>query len=188
MSRIGVDLDDVVCSYVPALLQFINTQHGTEYTVADVKQWNIHECIEREEQFVKAAMDHFMYSGGFSNLQPIPGAIETINRLKNNGHQIYFITSRSSKATHDTYEWMDAHGLGIENIFFDRDKAWVAKRLGLDMFVDDNLSNLDAISERGIETICFDHPWNRTFGRRAHMRYHKWEDIYNHIEDTTWRQ
>ena len=48
--------------------------------------------------------------------QPFPDALETINKLYDEGHQICFITSRTEDLKEITAEWLNRHGFKYHSI------------------------------------------------------------------------
>jgi uncharacterized HAD superfamily protein len=110
----------------------------------------------------------------------VPGSVPTITRLAEEGHEIFFISARGSKAIDSAYKWFYAHSLPLRNMYFNREKAWLVDKLGIDVFVDDGVHNLEAIAERNphVETILFSRPWNETaVTRYAHHRAKDWVQV-----------
>jgi capsule biosynthesis phosphatase len=78
----------------------------------------------------------------YEDLKPIPGAVEKIKKLRENGHYIIIYTSRRMK-THGgnigkvlcdigliTLEWLRRYGIEYDEIYFG--KPWA------DVYIDDN--------------------------------------------------
>jgi capsule biosynthesis phosphatase len=78
----------------------------------------------------------------YQDLKPIPGAVEKIKKLRENGHYIIIYTSRRMK-THGgnigkvlcdigliTLEWLSRYGIEYDEIYFG--KPWA------DVYIDDN--------------------------------------------------
>lgn len=79
---------------------------------------------------------------GYENLKPIKGAIDKINKLKEDGHYIIIYTARRMK-THKsnrgkiladvgkiTLDWLEKHKVPYDEIYFG--KPWA------DIYIDDN--------------------------------------------------
>ena len=92
----------------------------------------------------------------YSELEPVDGAIDKINKIRNNGHYIILYTARRMK-THQsntgkiikdigkiTLEWLDKYGIEYDEIYFG--KPWA------NVYLDDNalrFSSWDDISGDG---------------------------------------
>lgn len=78
----------------------------------------------------------------YADVEPIPGAVERINALKNSGHHIIIFTARHMKTCHGnqslvlsrigkvTLDWLDQHDVPYDEIMFG--KPWA------DCYIDDN--------------------------------------------------
>lgn len=181
--KIGLDIDDCIADYVGTFIAFVNRVHGTQYTLEDITDYSLAESLKHPEERIGSAMNHFLHAGELRELPEIKGAVHAVHTLYAEGHKLYFVTSRSSRATHDTYRWFAQRNLPVERIYFDKDKAWHAVHHGIDLFVDDNLKNLDKIADANpkTRTIVFDRPWNRVPLNRAHGRAQGWEQVLDYI-------
>lgn len=83
----------------------------------------------------------------YSDVEPIPGAIETVQRLKAEGHYIIIMTARNM-VTHNNnigkiianqcpivVEWLDRHGIPYDELHFGKPVA--------DFYVDDKAVKLE---------------------------------------------
>jgi len=125
----------------------------------------------------------------YEKARPIASAIETIQKWKNKGHQLWFITARPKTLREITSDWFNQHGLSwaIEQIIYMDDfsidralyKNEVAKRLGLEVLIDDHAETLktaDAITLR--IKIGLKYPWNQNedIGQNS-ILVASWEEI-----------
>ena len=78
---------------------------------------------------------------------PVPGAIACINKLHDDGHSIFVISSRSRRSARIADAWCrhkqlplaeDVIGVGMDRM----DKSEAARKYGLDVFVDNDLEKL----------------------------------------------
>jgi len=92
----------------------------------------------------------------YEELKPLPGAVEKIRKLKENGHYIIIYTSRRMK-THNgnlgkvvadigliTLEWLKKYNIPYDELYFG--KPWA------DVYIDDNsfrFTSWDAIDDEG---------------------------------------
>lgn len=186
--RIGVDIDDVVADYIAALVDHYNHVYGTEYRYSDIKYWNLYETLVELEnpETMKVFIDSFVYHPMFENIPQVEDAWEAIKYLQLQGHDIFFITSRTSKSIDRTYKWLFANGFPIERVFFNKDKGWLAKRLKLDFHIDDGPHNLMSVHEGSPDTclVLFNRPWNEGVDVPVlHDRVNGWKQVLEIIDD-----
>ena len=187
--KIAIDIDDCIAEYVEGLTQFYNKIHDEKVSINDIKAWDLKTAFEKTStpESIKALMDLFIHSEYLREAQEVPGAVPTIQKLIEEGHELYFISARGSRAIDSAYKWFYAHNLPLKNIYFNRDKAWLVDKLGIDVMVDDGVHNLDAIVAacgKRCSTIIYDRPWNRTAETRyAHYRAADWKQIKKIIEE-----
>jgi capsule biosynthesis phosphatase len=109
-------------------------------------------CIDLDGVICKLKGKH----EGYANLQPIPGAVEKIIKLKEEGHYIIIYTARRMK-THSanvgrtiadigktTMDWLADHKIPYDELFFG--KPWA------DVYIDDNalrFTSWSKISDNG---------------------------------------
>ena len=68
----------------------------------------------------------------------------------------------------------------IDKIITNRmDKGQVCIEENIDIFIDDNISNCEKVSENGIEVLLFDAPFNRNCMK--FKRVYDWKEVYNII-------
>ena len=93
-----------------------------------------------------------------NNAKPRSGAVETIKRLRRDGHKIYIVTARDSEFHDDPYElsknWLDGNNIEYDKLIVNaREKAPICKAENIDLFIDDQLFNCMQIAKEGIKTI-----------------------------------
>lgn len=93
----------------------------------------------------------------FRDLDIVPGALETLNRLSHN-HQIVIITTKPPWATHDTFSWIGESELPTREVHI-TGRKWT---VDCDIYLDDGPHNLEALVDRRPDrTVCrFIQPWN----------------------------
>jgi hypothetical protein len=77
----------------------------------------------------------------------IEGAVETLLKLKQAGHRIFFISKCGSSFAEHTTQWLNLHGLGhdvVPIVFCENyaDKVVFALKLGVQIMIDDKLTVL----------------------------------------------
>ena len=102
----------------------------------------------------------------FDNVEVKENAKEVIDELKDNGHEIYIITARTTdfiseglSAKEMTFDWLKKHKIFVDDIItgvYGKSKAEVCKRLNIDLMVDDDPHNYQEITKEGIKCLLFD--------------------------------
>lgn len=98
---IGVDVDDVCADLLTAWLARYNRTWNDSLTVDQVTEWNI-------TKFVKCGARIFdlLDPSVYEEVKPLPGALETVNRLRAIG-RVVFITTGNGDAK---LAWLLRHG------------------------------------------------------------------------------
>lgn len=160
--RLGFDLDGVCYNFDEALKLYLIEEHeyleetlptgGSSWSLAPA--WGI-----TEEQF-EAYCDQGVDAGFlFLHGDPYPNSVEIINKLRDLGHTIHFITSREfgTRSAHNTMDWLHKYGFPYDSMHFVHDK-WM---VDVDVLVDDYERNWRECTERGQRVLLMDRPWNR---------------------------
>lgn len=86
-------------------------------------------------------------------MKPVSGVVETLRALLEQGHEIYVITSRTGEHLEVAQQWwmQVSNNLPVEFVGTGRgqSKGPMVKRLGLDLFIDDDPGKLIEISREG---------------------------------------
>lgn len=114
--RILVDMDDTLLHLSPAWEEWIQKNGDPTFTWDQVKSWNVHEWTEIKHK----AYDFLTIPGIFLDLKAQDDAINTVNKLRAQGHTIHFCTSdpensptevgaSMSNAKIEKIEWLKHH-------------------------------------------------------------------------------
>lgn len=92
---------------------------------------------------IDGTLCHFRADGqGYSDVEPLPGAVERMRSLKAAGHELVLLTARHMKTCGGNVgmvvqreglvllEWLDRHGIPYDEIWFGKPHA--------DVYIDDN--------------------------------------------------
>ena len=187
---IGFDLDNVLLNFSEALHAHHNATYGTKYERKHVtsielsKIWNctIEEALRRISDFYLSS-EHW-------NATPVDGAVENIKKLKQY-HNLHVITAKPEKLKGKTLEWLDKHfprmfdGIHFTNQYhgngLKRTKGKVCKELGIELFVDDCLENVNDVVSSGIPALLFDAPWNQGEVKPPITRVYSWDEIVDFL-------
>lgn len=175
--RVGFDVDGVLYNWHASLRQFL----GFDVERApDPTQWHFHDQWGiTQEELGRAAVEGVDAGVVLTWGDPLPGAKETLDRVRALGHSIHIVTDRSAgspgNAQAATMKWLHVHNLPYDTITFARDKTIV----NVDMFIDDKLENYDAMVRAGTPVYLLDQPWNQdpVIGRRRLSSLEQYGDV-----------
>ncbi len=199
MSRIGIDLDDViaVCA-VPYLRKFAE-EFGVELPDEREIGWHLLQQLDVTPE----QRDRFrikLYEGTFfSELDVYEDCPAVLEQLVSAGHELFFVTARAERRRMITETWLREKGLldyakavhlkptGDFRPDYPRDrydaegsaqyKTRLANELRLDLFCEDDVIISKTLAEAGIRVLLFDQPWNRDVEHPLITRVLGWSNV-----------
>lgn len=184
--RIGIDIDDTITDLQDDLfteaLKYDKTLRDSgviypeRHYIGQRFDWN----EEEKEYYLGDIRWKVMNSAKIRE-----GAIETLNILKREGHEIIFITARSdryNKNPYDsTYNWLIDNNIPFDKLIVSAlDKGLTCEEENIDIFIDDQEKNCLLVKNRGIKTIYFD-ILHKEVNNDFIVAY-SWHDILNKIK------
>jgi 5'(3')-deoxyribonucleotidase len=170
---IAVDMDEVLVDTYNRWLEIYNNIWDDDLTKDKITSWAAHD-------FVKPECGEKMYDilnipGFFSDLDPLPGAIEGVKELMARGHEIVICTATpkaSSMGYHEKRLWIEKHipGFDTKNFISTHRKDLVST----DILIDDGIHNIRDF--QGI-AICIERPWNVMYKHEADAWARNWDDV-----------
>ena len=188
--KIGIDIDNVLSNFNEVLLN--------DYLEHD-KTLNNTGIIQKDEYIRKMfdwdiSYEQDYYKNNIERLAslftPIKDASRYVNKLKEDGHEVYIISGRDNGEYSDplnmTINWLKKYNISYDkliltNAYKHQEKADICKELGIDIMIDDSINVCTKCSDNNIECILFETPYNKKENR--FNRLGSWEEIYNYITD-----
>jgi 5'-nucleotidase len=133
------DLDSTLSRFNEKWCRAINEHFGKSFTPDDFTDWEVAKCLGLPEKECAALFD----APGFCrDIEPVPGAIEALARLHDEGHDIHIVTSSTANMIPDKLAWIGRHlpWLPKRNVWFGHRK----EMLFGDVFIDDGGHNVEA--------------------------------------------
>lgn len=168
--KFGFDIDDTLINLREHAFHIYNKKLNQSLPIEafhKLERVEIHEPFgltdEQGSQMWNSTLEEIYYT----TCPPFPDAIELLQELEQNGHEIYYITSRPKEHGERTMEWLRALGFPIkENQFFygmqDHEKVHIIKELALDYYFDDKPDVLNTLLEESATKVFVkDQPYNR---------------------------
>lgn len=177
---IAVDIDNVLNNLTEKVLELYNADSGDCIALPDITCYSIESFIKPD--YVSHIGDYFSCAAVLA--KPQPGAVEYIQKLRDDGHDIYYVTSTTYSVMPTKIEWLQRNfGLISARRVVRLHDKYLFK---CDIMVDDYLSNL---SGDGYRKILLDYPWNQVAPEFDEMfgieRAQNWEEIYRFIKEGT---
>jgi uncharacterized HAD superfamily protein len=159
--NIGIDLDDVVyntSAEVEKEIEKANNPRLFEFRV-QLMRGALSEMPSDVAQFLKDTIISYT-----SNAKPIKNALDTLKKLRDDGHVITIITARSDAirdgVVSTTLDSLKKYGIDkgklYDKIIFEgANKGDVCEKEKIDLFVDDSPINCIHVRERGINVLAF---------------------------------
>ena len=190
--KIAIDVDEILANLVDSVITFHNETYNTSLTRDTFRSYQFHENWGGTQLEAIEKMHEFFQTPYFPNVQPMPGAVEAIKKLKED-HQLYVVTSRQAVITKETHEWVEKHFPKMfESIYLTnswgltgpkRTKKDVCQEIGAQIFIDDSLDYALECAELEIPVLMLDYPWNQAELPRCITRVFSWEEIVEEVSE-----
>lgn len=154
--RIGIDIDDTVAQTYEVLKKELLKQN---YDLS------CYPNMYRKDPLVK---ELYLKKGSeISSLLPLKrNARRVINKLKDEGNEIYFITARGkefySDAYETTYNWLIKKRIKFDKLIVGADdKAKTCVEYNINIFIDDAVKHVLKVKEQDIRGIVYTSRYNK---------------------------
>lgn len=174
-----IDIDGTVADLGTEWLGKYNLDYNDTLTNDDILNWNTHTFVKPE--CGTKIYDYLSLPDLYDNVKPIPGALEVIGQLRQEGHRIIYVTSGLYPAK---IEWLFKRGFmpdgyigwaSSPDFVIAHDKSLIRG----DLLVDDKPENVYDFNPD--TSILFDQPWNREAQYLTRAR--GWSDVYSIISE-----
>jgi len=188
--KIGVDMDEVVASFIPKFIEFYNLQNRSDIKFEDWTSYNFWEVIGGTREEAIKLVDDFWNSKMFDEIDLVEGAKESLEKLSER-NKLIIVTSRPLRFAEKTERFFQKHFPKINfDLFYSDDfhkqhsigKAGICVREGIEVFVEDNLDYAIACYNEGIKVFLLDKPWNQG-NCNGVLRVGGWYGVLNKIKE-----
>ena len=102
--KIGVDIDNVIYDTAKAVLDIHYENTGEKLNLSDITDYYIEKFVSSKyrEDFYKIFLDKRVWK----NVKLLPNCVETIRKLHQMGHQIWFVTSTEPANVNGKYKFL----------------------------------------------------------------------------------
>ena len=191
---IGIDIDDTTVVTVESMVKY-GDKYDTEVLNREAKKDNLGRIKDRyymnalygwteEEKF---AFFDMYYKNVLEECYPLPNASEIINRLKQEGNEIIFITARLTNIKNCETENITKETFRKYNIPYDKlimnvdDKLKFCKENDVEIFIEDSYETCKNLQENGIKAYLMTTKMNRNIVDEKIERVSSWNEVYEKI-------
>ncbi len=172
-----IDADDVLENLSQEWVRYLNEKFGTHTTYDDVREWDMSKAfptLQRERVYEAGYCEELYY-----RLKPLPGAVEYVEQLINDGHRVYIVTNTPYQVVKVKMEeviFKFFPYLTWDDVILTSRKQMIKG----DILVDDGVHNLE---DGDYVKILVSTPYNATYDAEANgmFRVHSWTEIYQKI-------
>lgn len=186
---VGLDVDGVILDYVSAIMKFAaKNDVRIGCTVPEMNSWSM-QCAfpDLTSDEIWGIIEEFNSSPDFGCIEPIEGAIETIDAIHKEFPGVSLVAVTSAGESDVTRQLRIQN---LKDIPFDEINViplGVSKYDHLiklprgSAFVDDLMKNIRTSEDAQLTGVLFRQPYNE---EDDHDRVaHKWEDVHNHLRE-----
>ena len=192
--RIGIDIDGVLTDVERWQFDYGSKFYYERYQkeIVDFEGYDTNQIFNVDDKLDEEFWREYFKEYSL-NVEARKFANEVIDKLKQEGHQIYIITARGSFLSHSAdvmsieenqqivLNWLKNNHINYDKIIFSpEDKLDICKENNIDLMIEDKVDNINKISKI-IPVICFHAGYNKDCKNSNIIRCYSWYDIYSKI-------
>lgn len=194
--KIGIDIDDTTFLTVKSMLKYADI---FEEEISGVPTNRDSFGMIKNRYYLKALygwdektkFDFFdkYYKNVLEECTMLPNADKTIQKLKEEGDAIHFITARLMNIKNCDTEAITRKSLEDFNIPYDSlnlhisDKLTFFKEHGIDLCIEDSYETCRELTDNGINSILMTTKMNADIEDKEIVRVNNWNEIYEEIKE-----
>lgn len=193
--RIGIDIDDTTFLTVKSMLKYadifeeeISGEPINRDSFGLIKNRYYLKALYGWDEKTKFAFFNKYYKNVLEECTMLPNADKTIQKLKEEGDTIYFITARLMNIKNCDTEKITRKSLDNFNIPYDSlnlhiiDKLTFCKKNDIDLLIEDSYETCKELVDNGIKSILMTTKMNVDIETKEIIRVNNWDEIYEEIE------
>lgn len=163
--RIGIDVDETLTDTALSFDEVIKN-NNVNFTKKYWDNWSKEEAEYILSNFCEEIIDGAKLK---------EGAKEVVQKLKKEGHELFIITARSNHYSKNieaiTHTLMKENNLEFDGYYFNQNKkSNLAKKLKIDLMIDDNINVYNNMKRENIDCILFGN------------KIKTWDEVLKYIE------
>lgn len=184
--KIGIDIDDTVMNtfdVIEEAARYFDKYFLENKGYQDITKYDFHERFYWTSEEKKAFFNYFRKNKLYLKAKPKGDALYYLEKLYNEGYEIYFLTRRKKDEKLDilsiTKNDLISKGFKFTDCYIGLSKKGEAcKNLEIDVFIDDAVIQIEDVNNYGIKTILVDNWYNKEY---KGLRAKNFQEIYNII-------
>ena len=181
--KFGFDIDDTLINLREHAFHIYNKKLQQNVALDifhGLKRVEIHEPFGLTEEKGKEMWEDSLEEIYYTTCPSFPDAVEILQTLDNEGHEIYYITSRPKEHGERTKKWLKEQGFPVrDDRFFygmqDEEKVEIIRELQLDYYFDDKPAVLNTLTHDSLKVVVKDQSYNQHL---ALPRVTHWADFH----------
>lgn len=167
--KFGFDIDDTLINLREYAFHLYNKKLNKNVQLDvfhTIKTLEIHEAFDLTAEQGSEMWNSLQDEIYFSACPPFPHAVETLQELERQGHEVYYITARDKEFGERTKKWLLENGFPVNDDRFycgmkDLEKINIIKELDLDYYFDDKPAVLETLLDLPLQVIAKDNSYNQ---------------------------
>jgi uncharacterized protein len=168
--KFGFDIDDTLINLREHAFHIYNKKLNKEVSLDEfhaITRVEIHEPFGLSDAEGSKMWNSSLEEIYYTSCPAYPGAIELLHQLVEDGHEIYYITSRPKEHGERTKNWLKEQGFPVEdnNFYYgmkDSEKVDIIRSLQLDYYFDDKPDVLNTLAnESSVRIYVKDQSYNK---------------------------
>lgn len=193
--KIGIDIDDTTFCTVKSMLKYadifeeeISGVPTNRDSFGLIENRYYLKALYGWDEKTKFAFFDKYYKNVLEECTMLPDADKTIQRLKEKGNTIHFITARLMNIKNCDTEEITKRSLDNFNIPHDSlnlhisDKLTFCKEHEIDLLIEDSYETCRELADNGIKSILMTTKMNADIEDKGIVRVNNWDEIYEEIE------
>ena len=186
MARIAIDIDDTLTDTSASIRKCVE-EYASDYEDG-------HILTERKDTIIRGFFDHDVIVQFFldhgkelaNNAEVREDAKEVIEKLRQEGHEIIFLTARSNQYYTDAHKFCEDY-LNRKNVQYDKIitgktfKVVTCKKENIDVMIDDGVDTCADLNKAGIKALLYTTPINKKRNVIS-PRVNSWEEVYKEVK------
>ncbi len=193
--KIGIDIDDTTVVTVKSMIKYGNIfneeilkRPPVNFNFGEIKDRYYMNALFGWTEETKFEFFDMYYKNVLEDCEPLPNASKVITKLKEEGNEIIFISSRITTIKGCNAEQITIDSFNKNKIPFDKviigayNKLEYCLNNNIEVFVDDSLEVLQDLSKHGIRCYLMTSPINSKLDTGDITRVKTWDEIYNDLK------
>lgn len=190
--KIAIDVDDVLIETFLSIVKNYNKEKGTNFSLEDITSYMIWEVgIYKDKKEAMREVLKLQNNQSPEEIRVMKDSLKVLKILKEE-HDFLIITSRHRMLKEKTKEILDFHfgifGFDIRHSgdFFGvgKPKSEICIEEECEIILEDSLNIAIDCADKGIKTILFDKPWNRSeIINKNIFRVNDWNEALQKINE-----